>query len=390
MAQRQFRSDDTSPWQEGFGTGFSGDLVISSNTTSHSFQYACTGTIDTNTLSVAHGGNAGAGLFVLIHQTMGTGAGNWELNKVTGAPDNNSVSLAYPLTNTYGTGAQMAFVFQQTSITLNSGITWTPPSYTGTTGGILAYISNGPININGTITVLGCGFRGSQARSNDQLVSQGEGTGGAGTTVWVANGNGAGGVQDHTHVDIQGGAGGGHASSGALGTNSFAPREAGGTVGNTALTSLNFGGAGAGAATSGNVTGSSTGGNGGGIVLLIGPEIIINGTTGSITANGGTGSGILDETGTVRNTTSGAGAGGSILLKGRSINIGTNRMTALGGTAVAPGGLEPFKGGDGGTGRIHIDYSGTLTGSSVSPNFDSTFDPAIKPFISGGNYAFLM
>ena len=50
----------------------------------------------------------------------------------------------------------------------------------------------------------------------------------------------------------------------------------------------------------------------------------------------------------------GGGAGGSILLIGNNLSLGESKVTATGGVAASPANV--FKGGDGGFGRIRIEY----------------------------------
>ncbi len=77
----------------------------------------------------------------------------------------------------------------------------------------------------------------------------------------------------------------------------------------------------------------------------------------------------------------GGGAGGSILLKGQALILGTSKITAAAGSNADTGG-------PGAVGRIHADYSGSISGST-SPTLDSTLDPSLgdaAAFMRMGRY----
>jgi len=118
---RQFRSDDTSIWEEGFGNGSDGAFTISTNTTQNPTDAACTGTSGSTTLTATNAG-FGAGQNILIHQTKGTGMGNYELN-VIASYTAGTITLKYPLQNTYVTGAQTIVMGNFTDATINTGVT---------------------------------------------------------------------------------------------------------------------------------------------------------------------------------------------------------------------------------------------------------------------------
>ncbi len=62
---------------------------------------------------------------------------------------------------------------------------------------------------------------------------------------------------------------------------------------------------------------------------------------------------------------SGGGAGGAILIRTSAANIGTNKVTATGsGHGGGSGSTETIYGGNGGVGRIRIEYCESLTGST--------------------------
>jgi hypothetical protein len=365
--QRQFRSDDTSKWQEGFGNGSAGDATNPANNF-----HQCTGTVGESTIT--YPGGWSSGWPILIHQSRGTGAGNWELNYATSSVS-TTMNLKYPLCNTYATGAQFLYLWEYNNITLSS---LTASAWTGTSGGIIALLARESITVSGTVQANGAasnqwnaqnqnggGFRGGKGGdSKNDPGGKGEGTIGAGgADGTAANGNGAGGADSPTGLP-------------------------GDTSGNAGLTIMTFGGAGGGSESDTQVNYNNgygiAGGNGAGIIVLIGKTITV---TGTITATGGVGYQVSDVAG------SGAGAGGSILLKGKTIILGTTLVTAAGGAATANARFQGAGGGSngtagqtvsnsgvggaGGVGRIHADYSLALTGSTT-PTIDSTQDLTIR------------
>lgn len=365
---RQWRSDDTSPWIYGFGDGSDGDLTISSNTTEAPIDASCSGTSGASTLSATNASFAG-GQLILIHQTRGTGAGNWELNKIA-SYTSGTITLEHTLENTYtdsgASQAQVRVMRQYNNVTINSGVTWTAKAWDGNVGGILGFFAKGTVTVTGTIAGNGRGFRGGSAPSFNNA-NQGEGTGGAGTLSTAANGNGGGG----TSGSGRGGAGGGHAVSGTTGGNGG--NTGGSAVGDAELVSLNFGGAGAGSASSNSL---SNGANGGGIVSIFANDLTI---TGAVNLSGANSTASNEASG-------GAGAGGSCLLKCKTATLGTTKITSTGQTPPS----TAWSGGRGGAssvGRIHIDYSGSYTGST-NPTLSSRLDPTIKVGGLGGG-AFL-
>ena len=78
MAQRQFRSDDTSSWGDGFGNGSDGAETISSSEAYDGAKASCSGTASTTTLTLGAASTFANGDLVVIHQSAGTGVGTWE------------------------------------------------------------------------------------------------------------------------------------------------------------------------------------------------------------------------------------------------------------------------------------------------------------------------
>ncbi len=309
---------------------------------------------------------------VLIHQTQGSGAGNWELNRaVSNFTGSGTFTVAEPLEHTYTTNtgnekAQVLRVPQYSTCNVTGTVT---PLYgwNGTTGGIFAVMCSGTLNVQGTIYSdggngatasdgnpaggSGGGYRGGKGDGNvnDNYGGGDAGEGTPGPGSWegdgTPNGNG-GGAGDGTPQRGNFGTGGGGGNGSAGGTSTAGGRGTGGTeAGNRELTNMVFGGGGGG---SNDNPGNSIGGGGGGGGIVVIQALNID-VTGSIHTNGGLGGG--------NKWGAGGGAGGSILLRGKSVNVGSSRITAIGGAARASGG-------GGGVGRIRIEYCNSTSGST--------------------------
>ncbi len=130
-----------------FGDGSDGAITISVNTTDTPIDSACTGTVSTYTLSATNASFA-ALQFVFIHQSQGTGAGNWQKNQIQSYTA-GTITLVNALNATYSSGAQVLVMKQYSSVTVNNAITWTAKAWTGTVGGILAFLCNGTVTVTG-------------------------------------------------------------------------------------------------------------------------------------------------------------------------------------------------------------------------------------------------
>lgn len=382
---RQFRSDDTNKWKEGFGSGKNGDVTLSnsnlanvSNTSGSAGAYTCTNQWNWSLNS---------DWVCILHQTRGSGAGNWEINKVVSG-SGGTITLKYPLQNNYVTSgasvAQLIIFPQYKNITVNSTVA--PPSWNGSYGGIAFLFAKETINITGSINVSGVagstkynseqaggGYYGGRAKAptGGNVGGQaycGEGYPSAPAPYNPANGNGGGGayITNNGNSNASGGGGGNGSAGGAGGQSGVTTGGAGGgTAGNAGLTNMIFGGGGGGGGTDGGAE-CGAGASGGGIVILIAKNITISG---SVVVNGANGQNAY--------TGGGGSAGGSVLLKSMTATLGTNKITANGGS----GGTGAYNnGGAGGVGRIHIDYATSYSGST-SPSIDVRQDTTIKPAV---------
>lgn len=406
MAQRQWRSDDTDQWKEGFGKGALGDLVQNTNEDYTPAVASITGTLGTKAGTIDAASSFADGDIVFIHQTRGTNAGHWELNVITAGGGGTSLTFKYDLTLTYtDSGASQAQIVQfkqYRNITLNSGITWGVKAFDGSINGVMPLLASESITINGAINGKSRGYRGGAASSLGNWAYQGEGTAGAGTAAQAANGNGAGGGKSGTGNAGShpggGGGGGGHAAAGANGANASYTGDGGGLLGyggaaagSASLVTLVMGGGGGGSGTafsqcSGNYWASAYAGSAGGaIVILIAPTITIS-STGSINLGSDNTSNASHNEGTA-----GTGAGGAALLKGVDIDVNTTKITAspgTTGTTASRCSSSGGRGGQGSVGRIHADYSNSITGTTT-PTIDTTLDTTIVPVVASAGM-FLM
>lgn len=342
----------------GFGNGSDGAVTLSG--TEAPIDSSCSGTSGATSLSATNA-SFSAGQIILIHQSRGTGAGQWEINQISSyvaGTITTSIPLSYTYTDSGASQAQVRVLKQYTDVTISG--TFTGKAWNGDVGGIVAFLATGTVNISGTLNAAGLttanntttggqgiGFRGGNANTSLNVEAKqsycGEGTTGDLALQTTANGNGGGGGFNPAPSDTSyGGGGGGHSASGTAGSaqgSGGTVGAAGGTAGSSDLVTMVFGGGGGGSATNGN-GGRTGGGGGGGIVIIMCNVITI---TGSITVNGGGG-------GTGDWGAGGGGAGGSVYIKARTGTLGTNLITALGGA----GGVATNNTGDGGAGANGI------------------------------------
>lgn len=324
----------------GFGDGSDGAVTLSG--TDAPIDSACTGTAAATSLSATNASFA-TGQIILIHQTLGTGYGTWEINRI-GSYSAGTITTVYPLANTYNSGAQVMVMKQYTNV---SG-SLTAKAYNGTVGGIIAFLSNSYVTIDGTVTGTSKGFTGGSTTNT----SGSTGYAGAGPTgnthpqQTAKNGAGGGGGINLTPDGSAGG--GGNVTAGSVG--------GGGGGGGGDATSSSDGvtanlGAGGGGSWADPSNGS--GGTGGAFIVIMAKEKIT--ISGSLPNNGGNGGATGSE-----ETGCGAGAGGFTFLKSKIIALGTNLATAIGGTG---GTGTQNSGGNGGAGGIRVEAC-SVTGTT--------------------------
>lgn len=352
------------------GDGSDGDLTVSTlNTIINNYTYLIADvssgvtSFDVNNPSILSVGDN-----LLLHQTQGTNHGDYEFLTVSNIAG-NTITVSSSLTNSYTTNSfntttaqvtQVVRVPQYTSVTIDGGASITGKAWDGYSGGIVVFKNTGTLTVTGDINVDGKGYRGGNGGTNTGGGGyQGESYTGLGIiSTSINGGGGAGGQNCNEQV---GGAGG---SYGTAGTNGLidanfpcgSQTPAGTTYGLTDLSKIYFGAGGGGGVQHAGYGLITNGGNGGGIVIIYTDTIT---TTGNILSKGIIGEDSLHD----YSSNSGSGAGGSVYLNGNTINLGTNKVVATGAIAQT-GTINNGDGGAGGNGRIRIDNSTTITGTS--------------------------
>lgn len=348
-----------------FGDGSDGALTISADTTEAPIDSACSGTIATYSLSATNASFA-AGQQILIHQTQGTSAGQYQLTSIasyTAGTITTTDALTLSFSSSGSNKAQVRVLKQYTNVTINSGKTYSVKAWDGTVGGIIGWYANGTTTITGTLSANGSsgsvgsgqpaggtgGFRGGYGErptgTSAVVPRPGEGQNGWRAAIFdnsEPDGMGGGAGTINNGLLTHSGSGGGHATSGGY-------FHAGGTYGSADLTTMTFGGGGGGGGCGDSAGASAGGGGGGGAIICVLSEAIT--VSGAVTANGGVG-------GAAGGATGGSGAGGSIQLRSQTATLGSALITATGG---ASGGGN---GGVGGAGRIAVYYSDSYTGTT--------------------------
>jgi len=370
-----------------FGNGSDGTLTVSANATQTIQDANCTGTLALTALAFTNGSSSFASALnkpILIYQTQGNGSGTWMRNTIVGVSGTTSGTLTMetPLNISYVTGAQIIVLSQYTTVTINSGVTWKAVSWDGSKGGLLVFLASTVTNVNGVIAAdgvqggtnfvngtagaVGGGFRGGNIKiGSGSAGQQGEGETSLGAYATSPNNAGGGGGSTVGNTTNAGG-GGGNVAVGGIGQTSPNGGSGGNIHGNAQLTSMLFGGGGGGGGKDNDQANCGGGGSGGGIIFITSVDLVINNSTGQVTAWGGLGG---NGSGGASNSGGGGGAGGSILFKVQTATLGTERATAYGRT----GGGGTYTGGNGANGRIHIDYLTSYTGTTA-PAIDAAQD----------------
>jgi parallel beta-helix repeat protein len=284
--------------------------------------------------------------------------GYYEIHKISSIRTNEIVlerSLSNDFDATGNIKHQAVKIPNYQNVTVDG--TLTCPAWDGQIGGILIFRANGTVNVNtgGVITATGKGYRGPDRQIDNNNGIQGESILGLGSQTKAANANGGAGG-NHAY---DGGGGGGYGTAGQNGNNNS---PGGIAIGDSLMNRLYFGGAGGtGGDNDNNNATNPNGGFGGGIIAIYAHtmdarNIQNNGTAGK--PSGGSNDG-----------GAGGGAGGSVLIN--TINLTIDTLFVNGGHGYKG---TSYHGGNGGLGRIRLNYNNllstdTITSSLYQDNF---------------------
>lgn len=361
MAQRQFRSDDTSRWPYRFGRHIEGDVTISSNTTLSPANAGLSATANSGqkNVGVDSASSFANGQLVVIHQSRGSGVGNWELNRIASGGGTTSLVMEMDLINTYtesgNSQAQVMELKEYANLTIQASYTLNAPAWDGSKGGILAIMVNGELSVAGNISMVGRGYRGGDYDTNlgGWGGRAGEGNAGySGRGGWTGSsengaspsgggygdsssfGTGASGATDYTGG---GGGGGGEGNGGDEGAGG------GGGGGNY------YGGGGGGTAND-NSSGTPPAGDGGTSTAVGGGH----GGSGTQAAGGNSGGASSNVSGNGGNGQSGAGTNGGGGGGGANAPYSNQQLTKIyfggGGGSGGNYAISNQRGGNGGDG----------------------------------------
>lgn len=374
-----------------FGDGSAGAATIGSDP---NVRVTATGTASSSSLTVG-ATTLADGDMIIIHQTQGTNANQWEVNRVASGGGTTNIVLAVALQYTYTTGAQAIKFALNTTVTVNSH---NVAGWDGSTGGIGVYAGRNSVTISGAISInggagangnasgtsaggTGGGFRGGngQANANSYQNFSGEGWASAQTQSRDRSDNAGGGAQTTSSAPRGGGGGNGTAGSDGESSQNF-PGIGGEVAGAADGTTFTLGGGGGGAGKDNTNNGAGAGGAGAGAIIIF--TELLTSTSAGVNANGGAGG-----AGTGGGTSSGGGggAGGTIIVVCGTAALGTDTLVAAAGAGGSPGG------GNGGVGRIAVHHRGTISGSTSNPSFTDVTDVSLFESLGGaGNYSFFM
>ncbi len=347
-----------------FGDGRDGSLTISSlDSIVNNYTYlTITKNIGDNIISVNSALEFNVGDEIMIHHVQnGSGIGNagdYEFNFIL-SKNANDLTLEKPLKFDFGSGifnttnasvTQIIKIPQYSDVTITSTGSITSKPWDGYSGGIVIFRVSKFLDTIGYINTTAKGFRGGDCNGcgDGAWGDQGEGFPGIGVGSLTANGNGGGGGYGPSGYNGEPGAGGAYGSAGGDGTSSFTS-NGGLVIGDSTLSNIFFGGGAGGGGDDDNPTIKAQYIDGAGSVIIFAQKII----NARILANGENGIGNGGFSGVT-----GGGGGGAIWLSGYNVTL--NDVKAIGGNGFSD---SDDNGGDGGDGRIRLDYY-TSTGST--------------------------
>lgn len=375
------------------GTGIDGALNINaSNIVINNYaQVTATAAAGNTSLVVNSTTNFAAGKLIMVLQSTGistipasgtqtsidltnNAVGRWELVRIASLTA-NTLTLVSPLRYGYAANVtQVITVPEYTTVTINSTRSIIAGAWNGSTGGVLAFLCQGTVTNNGTISAASRGFRGGLAivdvsgssgctGLDEAAASGGQKGEGIANTRYGATYTGRGNIANGAGGGVclnSGGGGGGNGGSGGRGGNSDDGNRVVGGLGGAATTGssidyFSFGGGGG----AGHVSASSgaNGGAGGGIIFIRCNSF----SGGTLTASGGLGSSTATADGA-----GGGGAGGTIHIRCVGTFSATNIQAAGGMGGSANSGSTTGPGGGGGGGRIVIQANGYAGSPNVN------------------------
>ncbi|MGB0386289.1 MAG: FG-GAP repeat protein [Ardenticatenaceae bacterium] len=378
-----------------------GELTVSSSDTIVNDYAYLTGNeaAGDNVLAVNDASAFSAGDEILISQmqiTDGGAVGEYELAEITSI-NGNEVTLSSNLQHSYYSGsfdsenatvAQVVRVPEYTTVTIDSGASITAKAWDGYSGGIIAFKAESTVTNNGSINANAKGYRGGDKLPNQDMASPGESYTGISIAVdqTTANDGGGGFGSQTTYAGggngAHGGGGGGHQTTGQDGELSdgspvTAP-EGGISYSDASSEMLTFGSGGGAGGIDSYQQAYPTGGNGGGIVYILSPTIVNNGTITANGANGETPSG-------GKRGGAGGGAGGYVYFVTNSTELGAVEVNGgSGGQSSIP---SRGVGGAGGTGYYLADAPPFTTEIKLTASDPGTGDYFAKSVDIDGSFA---
>jgi hypothetical protein len=291
--------------------------------------------------------------------------GNWEILEVAQVLSSTNLRFRDAPTKSYA-GSSFAAqrvivqrVPQWNDVTVSSGGTLTGNAWEGSFGGVLAFVANGIVRIDGTVHMSERGYRGGtgtiiNGTTGAKWTPDGEGRTGLGSASDATPNDSGGSGSYGTPGLYNSNAGGGAYATRDAGTfgnqaNGSISGTSGNVIGTADLAQLHLGGGGGGCMAEVAPT-VLDGGDAGGIVVIRGKRLVINGVVAS------NGQGNSSCTGTDPSNMAG-GSGGAIYLVSDDLTAAATTIQARGGAASSN--ANNGQGAAGGVGRIRLDY-GTL------------------------------
>jgi hypothetical protein len=345
----------------GENTGFasSNNLIVSNTYTPNTYSGGANGVEGDDTMTVSNAGAFNQGDHILIHQSVGPTAGQWELNAVQ-AINGNSLKLAKALIHEYVTDASNSSGMSRAQVVIaasyntfevvNGGVvrpsTGLPNGTSSTYSGGIVYIRARQLTVKngGTIHADEYGYQSNHNVGWNTWSPAGQSECGTHEINGQSNNcsGGGGGYANSNYCSTgsnHGSGGGGNQTAGQTGYNNGGG-QSGGTGGAAKGTGdgsvLHFGGAG------GEIV-DYNGGTGGGLVVL-GADTVIVEDGGRISADGGSGTDAGCRAGT------GGGAGGTVAIFATNADLGGDVRT-FGGSGYNHSHASA-NGGDGGEGWV--------------------------------------